>query len=139
MSLRDTHPYFVENNARGSREETAVLLVGTADEFGIDQRDIKMVRGGFRISQAMLDALNEDYEDGGYDEDEPDGDPEVEDGSEAVEVPDSGDASAEVDPRSVEALAGAQEAAEPVQEAVETKATPKKTSGTRAAKKTQSK
>jgi hypothetical protein len=55
---RTTHPYFVPNG--DNRKDTAVLLVGTAGEYGIDQRDIRMVRGGFRISQAVADALGLD-------------------------------------------------------------------------------
>lgn len=57
---KTTHPYFVENGE--SRRDTAILLVGTADEFGIDQRDVRAVRGGFRISQAMADVLYDERE-----------------------------------------------------------------------------
>lgn len=54
---KTTHPFFIENGA--DRAQTATLLVGTADEFGIDQRDICAVQGGFRISAALADILNE--------------------------------------------------------------------------------
>lgn len=57
---KQSHPFFVPNG--DSRTETAVLLVGTAREYGIDQRGIAAVRGGFRISQALADVL--------YDEDQ---------------------------------------------------------------------
>lgn len=40
-----------------SRQETAVLLVGTADEFGIHQRSIQPTRGGFNITDEMAEAL----------------------------------------------------------------------------------
>lgn len=58
---KTTHPYFVADGE--SRTDTAILLVGTAREYGISQRDVRAVRGGFRISQAMADVL--------YDEQEP--------------------------------------------------------------------
>lgn len=40
-----------------SRKDTATLLVGTADEYDIPQRDIKAVRGGFTISDALARVL----------------------------------------------------------------------------------
>lgn len=40
-----------------SRRTTAVLLVGTAEEFGIDQRDVKAVDGGFEISDELAKIL----------------------------------------------------------------------------------
>lgn len=46
---------FVPNGE--SRHETAVLLVGTADEFGIDQRSILPAAGGFHITEEMAEAL----------------------------------------------------------------------------------
>lgn len=39
-----------------SRKDTAIVLVGTADEHGIDQRLIRAVQGGFYIP-AELDVL----------------------------------------------------------------------------------
>jgi hypothetical protein len=62
---KTTHPYFVADG--DSRQDTAILLVGTAREFGIPQRDIAAVRGGFRISQALADVLYDE----GQDEPEP--------------------------------------------------------------------
>lgn len=58
---KTTHPFFISNGE--DRKETATLLVGTADEYDIDQRDIRMVRGGFRISEALADALGLDTSD----------------------------------------------------------------------------
>lgn len=58
---KTTHPYFVANG--DSRQETAVLLVGTAREFGIDQRDIAAVPGGFRISEKMANVLYDEGQD----------------------------------------------------------------------------
>ena len=40
-----------------SRKETAILLVGTADEFGIDQHSIRTTSGGFLITQELHDAV----------------------------------------------------------------------------------
>ena len=57
---KTTHPFFVPDG--DSRQQTAVLLVGTAREFGIPQREVAAVRGGFRISAALADVL--------YDEDQ---------------------------------------------------------------------
>lgn len=45
-----------------SRKETAILLVGTADEYGIDQRAIRAVLGGFFVSDELADVLGEDAE-----------------------------------------------------------------------------
>lgn len=42
---------FVHNGV--SRATTAVLLVGTASEYGVDQREIRVVRGGFEISERL--------------------------------------------------------------------------------------
>lgn len=50
-----SHPYFVPDG--DSRTDTATLLVGTASEFGVSQRGIAAVRGGFRISQEVYDAV----------------------------------------------------------------------------------
>lgn len=55
---KTTHPYFVPNG--DDRKQTAVLLVGTADEYGIDQREIRTARGGFRISENVANALGLD-------------------------------------------------------------------------------
>lgn len=46
---------FVPNG--DSRKQTAILLVGTADEFGIDQRAIKSVGNGFLISDELAAVL----------------------------------------------------------------------------------
>lgn len=58
------HTAFVPDGAgRGlSRRDTAVLLVGTADEHGIDQHSIKMVQGGFRITEELADVLYDESE-----------------------------------------------------------------------------
>lgn len=50
-----THPHFVPNGE--SRRDTAVLLVGTAREFGIDQRSIRSSYGGFWITDEVKEAL----------------------------------------------------------------------------------
>lgn len=52
---------FVPNGA--SRQETAILLVGTAEEFGVSQQDIRVVQGGFMISDALNDILTSELED----------------------------------------------------------------------------
>lgn len=72
-----THPFLVPSDAYGTRQETAVMLVGTAREFGIDQRDIASTYNGFRISQALSDVLYEEEE----------GEPEAEDMFEAEPPP----------------------------------------------------
>lgn len=55
---KNTHPYHVPDDTAGSRQETAALLVGTADEYGISQREVFAVpSGGFRISEAVFNAL----------------------------------------------------------------------------------
>ena len=52
---------FVPNG--DSRQETAILLVGTASEYGIDQREIRATSGGFYISDRLADLLvDEDSE-----------------------------------------------------------------------------
>lgn len=56
----DTHPHFVPNG--DSQRDTAILLVGTADEFGIDQRAIKSSREGFYITTELADVLGESPE-----------------------------------------------------------------------------
>lgn len=50
--------YFVPNG--DSREETAVLLVGTAREYGINVREIKVRSGGFEIPDELADVLYND-------------------------------------------------------------------------------
>lgn len=67
----ETHPFFIEDN--GDRQGTAILLVGTADEFGVDQRSIRAVRGGFRITQELADILASEADE---DEDEKSEEPE---------------------------------------------------------------
>ena len=52
---KESHPYFIPNG--DSRQETAVLLVGTADEYGIDQRSIVAALGGFNISSDLATAV----------------------------------------------------------------------------------
>lgn len=54
------HSAFVPNG--DSRRDTAVLLVGTATEYGIDQHSIKVVQGGFRITEELADVLYSDTE-----------------------------------------------------------------------------
>lgn len=48
---------FIASEHAGSRQDTAILLVGTAREFDIDQHDIVLAAGGFKISDALLDVL----------------------------------------------------------------------------------
>lgn len=55
--LKDSHPHFVQDRHSGSRQDTAILLTGTAEEFGIDQHDIRATQGGFYITQRMHDLL----------------------------------------------------------------------------------
>ena len=52
-----SHPYFVPADTEGTRQETAILLVGTAREFDIPQREIASTMGGFNISQRVFDAV----------------------------------------------------------------------------------
>lgn len=75
---RSTHPHFVPNDLMGTRHETAVLLVGTAKEFGIDQRDIASTHGGYWITTALADLVYADDADGD----------ETEDGEPATETED---------------------------------------------------
>lgn len=51
----------IPNDHAGNRTDTAVLLVGTAREFGIDVHDIKTppTRRGFTISDRLADVLDE--------------------------------------------------------------------------------
>lgn len=52
---------FIPDNYAGNRQDTAVLLVGTAREFGIDVHEIKTppTRRGFTISDRLADVLDE--------------------------------------------------------------------------------
>lgn len=60
----ETHPYFVPDSTMGSRKQTAILLVGTATEHKIDQREVFAVpSGGFRISENVYKALGWDDDD----------------------------------------------------------------------------
>lgn len=59
MSRRDpvgqvtARTVFVPESTMGSRQETAVLLVGTAREFGIDQHAIVSTQGGYWITEEL--------------------------------------------------------------------------------------
>lgn len=64
------HPNFVANDTAGSRKETAVLLVGTAREFGIHQRSIRSTSSGYWITDELAAII--------YDESEPEPEPEPE-------------------------------------------------------------
>ena len=52
-----SHPYFVPADTEGTRQETAILLVGTAREFDIPQREIASTRGGYMISERVFEAV----------------------------------------------------------------------------------
>lgn len=69
-----THPYVIDADAEGSPDETSVLLVGTAVEFGLNPAtDIQYItrpEAGFRITEALAEALG-----GAVDEDEAEPDP----------------------------------------------------------------
>lgn len=65
-----TRDVFVPNG--DSRKDTAIVLVGTADEYGIDQRSIKTAPGGFHITSELADLV---YDDEVYG-DEPESEPE---------------------------------------------------------------
>lgn len=52
---KTSHPYFVAYGL--DRETTAILLLGTAEEAGLDPRSVRSVKGGFRITQALSDVL----------------------------------------------------------------------------------
>jgi len=54
---RESHPLFVANDSAGTRRETATLLVGTADSFGISQRSIRSTRSGFYITEELAEAV----------------------------------------------------------------------------------
>lgn len=68
---RSTHPQFVPNDTAGTRTDTAVLLVGTAHEHDIDQRDIASTTGGYWITDRLAALV---FEEG----DEADAEPETE-------------------------------------------------------------
>lgn len=55
---RLTHPHFIPSDAAGDRRSTAILLVGTAQEKDIDQRDIATTHTGFFVTDAIADALD---------------------------------------------------------------------------------
>lgn len=59
---------FVPNG--DSRQDTVVLLVGTADEFGVSQKSIKATRSGFYITEELADLLDGSADEG-YSEDDP--------------------------------------------------------------------
>jgi hypothetical protein len=59
---RKTHPQFVPNDTAGTREDTAVLLVGTAKEHGLPQRDIASTHGGYWITSRLADLVFEEGE-----------------------------------------------------------------------------
>lgn len=52
---------FIPDDHAGTRQDTAVLLVGTAREFGIDVHDISTppTRRGFNISERLAVVLDE--------------------------------------------------------------------------------
>jgi hypothetical protein len=58
---------FVPNGA--SREQTAVLLVGTAKEHGLPRRSIRVAPGGFYITKELADLIGEDVAESGADGD----------------------------------------------------------------------
>lgn len=45
--------HFVPDSAGGTRQETAALLVGTAQEFSMDVRVVKATDGGFFITDEL--------------------------------------------------------------------------------------
>lgn len=58
---KDSHPYFIANDP--DAKTTATLLVGTADEFGIDQHDIQKTQGGYNVTEEIARALyGEDFD-----------------------------------------------------------------------------
>ena len=54
--------HFIPNGFLGSSRDTAVLLVGTASEFEIDQHDIVKTQGGYNISDALHEILKAETE-----------------------------------------------------------------------------
>lgn len=61
---------FVPNG--DSRTDTAVLLVGTAEEHGVDQRSIKATVGGFWVTEELADLVYAEVDE----EPEPEPEPE---------------------------------------------------------------
>lgn len=61
MSQRQS--VFIPNDMMGSRKETATLLVGTAREFGIAQRDIASTFNGFFITPELEALIYDEGED----------------------------------------------------------------------------
>lgn len=66
---------FIPANTAGSRKETAVLLVGTATEYGLDQHSILAAQGGFWITAELADLAFEDSDEEVEAEPEPAYDP----------------------------------------------------------------
>lgn len=52
---------FIPDNHAGTRADTAVLLIGTAKEFGISVREVRTppTRRGFNISDRLAAVLDE--------------------------------------------------------------------------------
>lgn len=75
---RNSHPVFIESSFAGSRQETAILLVGTAREFDIPQREIASTHTGYYISERLADVLAAEMGDEEETEAEPEAEPEVE-------------------------------------------------------------
>ena len=67
MSVFD-YEVFVPNDTAGDRKNTAILLIGTAREFGVDTRAVKATQGGFFITAELADLV--------FDETEPEPEPE---------------------------------------------------------------
>jgi hypothetical protein len=78
VSVLDRFPFFVENAAAGSRKDTAILLVGTAREFGISQRSIKSARTGFYITEELAALLYDESAEDEVSGNEPEPEPEPE-------------------------------------------------------------
>ena len=104
-------PVFVPNG--DSQEETAVLLVGTAKEYGLSNRSVRASTGGFWISEALADLV--------YGEAEPEPEPE------AASTVTPAEAVTPAEPETVEPVEP--EAKKPVKRSAK-----KKTSGNRAEK-----
>jgi hypothetical protein len=65
MSYRTSeHVVFIPNG--DSRRDTAQLLIGVADEYGIDPSAVFAEREGFSITEELQDALTKAYDE--YDE-----------------------------------------------------------------------
>jgi hypothetical protein len=110
---------FVPNG--DSRKDTAIILVGTAREYGIDQRSIKTVAGGFHITSELADLVY-DEANGAYHT------------SELADLGYDAPETEQIEAEQIEAVPEAEQI-EPVPEAEQPKKQPtKKTSGNRAAK-----